>query len=223
MDQTDDRIQQDIKDILQTRMAISDKLEMLEHRVEEKVERSRTAVKELVDHTAGVVEGMMDKTKMTLDPLHQFSQRPWVVLGGAVMLGYIAGLIESRMRATGVHPYYTPEAEGAPVMPPGSRQERAAPEEGVYPYYPTGYPTGHERQKADARRMPPHMSFLQDVADGLMDEVDHIKAGVIEAGRVFLRDVSTHVIPSLLHTLGDRVMKRAGSPERDSPYRPSDR
>jgi hypothetical protein len=223
MDQTDDHIKQDIKDILQTRTAISDKLEMLEHRVEEKMERSRTAVKDLVDHTAGGVEGLMDKTNTTLDPLHQFSQRPWVMLGGAIMLGYIAGLVESRMRATGVYPYYTPETEGATVMPSGPRQERAAPEEGVYPYYPTGYPTSRERQREGARPMPPHMSFLQDVAEGLMDEVDHIKAGVIEAGRIFLRDVSTNIIPSLLHTLGDRVMKRASSPERDSPFHPPDR
>ncbi len=228
MAQTDDHIEQDIKDILQTRMAISDKLELLEHRVEEKMERSRTAVKDLVDHTAGVVEGLMDKTKTTLDPVHQFNQRPWVMLGGAIMLGYIAGLVESRMRATGVHPHYTPGAEGAGVMPSAPRQERAAPEEGVYPYYPTGYPTGREgqtkrRQSGNMTPMPPHMSFLQDVADGLMEEVDHIKAGVIEAGRVFLRDVSTHLIPSLLHTMGDRVMKRAGSSERDSPVHPSDR
>jgi hypothetical protein len=220
MDHTDDRIEQDIKDILKTRVAISDKLEMLEQRVEEKMERSRVAVKDLVDHTAEVVEGMMDKTKRTLDPLHQFNQRPWLMLGGAIMLGYIAGLVETKMRSTGVYPYYTPDAEGARVMPPGSREDRGRPEEGVYPYYPTG-----ENPKAGsgARPMAPHLSILQDVSDGLMEEFDHIKAGVIAAGRVFLRDVSTHIIPSLLHSLGDRVMKSAGSSERTSSFRRPDR
>jgi hypothetical protein len=219
MDHTDDRIEQDIKNILKTRVAISDKLEMLEQRVEEKMERSRVAVKDLVDHTAEVVEGMMDKTKRTLDPLHQFNQRPWLMLGGAVLLGYIAGLVEAKMRSTGVYPYYTPDAEGARVMPPGSREERGAPEEGVYPYYPT-----RETRKggSGARAMPPHLSILQDVSDGLMEELDHIKAGVIAAGRVFLRDVSQHIIPSLLHSLGDRVMKSAGS-ERASTFRSPDR
>lgn len=217
MDQTDDRIEQDIKNILQSRVAISEKLEMLEQRVEEKMERSRMAVKDLVDHTAGVVEGMMDKTKQTMDPLHQFSQRPWVMLGAAVLLGYLAGLVETRMRSSGVYSYYTPETEGATVMPPGSRAERTSPEEGVYPYYPTGQ---GRQSGARSRPMTPHMSFLQDVSDGLMEEVDHIKAGVIAAGRVFLRDVSTHIVPSLLHSLGDRVMKSAGSPERTSPFRP---
>ena len=220
MDQTDDRIEQDVKDILQTRMAISDKLEMLEQRVEEKMERSRMAVKDLVDHTAGVVEGMMDKTKQTLNPVHQFSQRPWVMLGAAVMLGYMAGLVETKMRSSGVYPYYTPETEGADVMPPGSRESRTAPEEGIYPYYPTGQ---GRQSGARPRPMGPHMSFIQDVYEGLMEEVDHIKAGVIAAGRVFLRDVSTNIIPSLLHSLGDRVMKSAGSSERPSPFRPPDR
>ncbi|HEX2056528.1 MAG TPA: hypothetical protein VHF07_08540 [Nitrospiraceae bacterium] len=220
MDHTDDRIEEDIKDILKTRVAISDKLEMLEQRVEEKMERSRMAVKDLVDHTAEVVESMMDKTKRTLDPLHQYNQRPWLILGGAIMLGYIAGLIEAKMRSSGVYPYYTPDTTGATVMPPGSKEERAAPDEGVYPYYPTG----EDRERgADARRMPPHLSIVQDVADGLMEELDHIKAGVIAAGRVFLREVSTQIIPSLLHSLGDRVMKSAGSSERASSFRSPDR
>jgi hypothetical protein len=219
MDQTDDRIEQDIRDILKTRVAISDKLEMLEQRVEEKMERSRMAVRDLVDHTAEVVDGMMDKTKRTLDPLHQFNQRPWLMLGGAIMLGYVAGLIEAKMRSTGVYPYYTPDAEGASVMPAGSREERPTPEKGVYPYYPTG-----EGRKggSGARAISPHMSILQDVSDGLMEEFDHIKAGVIEGGRVFLREVSTQIIPSLLHSLGDRVMKSARSSERTS-FRPPDR
>ena len=105
-------------------------------------------------------------------------------------------------------------------MPPGSRDERRPPEEGVYPYYPTG--RGQEG-RSGARPMAPHLSFIQDVSDGLMEEFDHIKAGVIAAGRVFLRDMSTHIIPSLLHSLGDRVMKSAGSPERTSSFRPPDR
>lgn len=217
MDHRDDHIEEDIKNILHTRVAITNKLEMLEQRVEEKMERSKMAVKDLVDHTAGVVEGMMDKTKQTFDPLHQFSQRPWVMLGAAVMLGYMAGVIETKMRSSGVYPYYTPETEGATVMPPGSREERTPPEEGVYPYYPTGR---RAQTGTGPRPMAPHLSFFQDVADGLMEEVDHIKGGVIAAGRVFLRDVSTRIIPSLLHSLGDRVMKDAGSSERPSSFRP---
>ena len=220
MDHRDDHIEKDIKNIAHTRMAISDKLEMLEQRVEEKMERSKTAVKDLVDHTAEVVDAVMDKTKQTLDPLHQFGQRPWVMFGAAVLLGYMAGLIETKMRSSGVYPYYRPEMEGATVMPPVSREERAAPEEGVYPYYPTGR---GRKGGAGTRPIAPHMSFFQDVADGLMEEVNHIKAGVIAAGRVFLREVSTHIIPSLLHSLGDRVMKDAGSSERPSSFRPSDR
>jgi hypothetical protein len=219
MDQTDDRIEQDIRNILKTRVAISDKLEMLEQRVEEKMERSRMAVRDLVDHTAEVVDGMMDKTKRTLDPLHQFNQRPWLMLGAAIMLGYVAGLVEAKMRSTAVYPSYTPDTEGASVMPPGSKEERGTPAEGVYPYYPTGE---GRRTSPGARAMAPHMSILQDVSDGLMEEFDHIRAGVIEAGRVFLREVSTQIIPSLLHSIGDKVMKSAGSSERRS-FRPPDR
>lgn len=219
MDQTNDRIEQDVKEILQTRMAISDKLEMLEQRVEEKMERSRTAVQELVDHTAEVVEGMMDKTKQTLDPVHQFRERPWLMLGGAILLGYVAGLVETKMRASGVHPYYPPDTEGADVMPPGGPEQAGQPEEGVYPFYGAG--RGKSGEGA-SRPIPPHLSFLQDVADGLMEEVDRVKAGLVEAGRVFIREASSQLIPALLHSIGDQVKKRS-TMDRDSPYRPSNR
>ena len=55
MDQRTTRIEQDIKDIVHTRVAIAEKLEMLEQQVEQKMERSKVAVRDLVDHTAGVI------------------------------------------------------------------------------------------------------------------------------------------------------------------------
>ena len=124
-----------VKDIVHTRVAIAEKLEMLEQQVEQKMERSKIAVRDLVDHTAGVVGDMVHKTKQTLDPLHQFGERPWVMLGGAVMLGYLAGMLEARLRSSGVYPYYTGDApHEAPVMP--SSQQDDEPRPGVYPYYP---------------------------------------------------------------------------------------
>ena len=148
MDQRTTRIEQDIKDIVHTRVAIAEKLEMLEQQVEQKMERSKVAVRDLVDHTAGVVGDMVHKTKQTLDPLHQFGERPWVMLGGAVMLGYLAGMLETRLRSSGVYPYYTGDApHEAPVMP--SSQQDDEPRPGVYPYYPD--PSEKQRARGATR------------------------------------------------------------------------
>jgi ElaB/YqjD/DUF883 family membrane-anchored ribosome-binding protein len=219
MDLRDDRIKEDVKDILHTREAIADKLEMLERRVEERMERSRMAVKELVDHTADVVEDVMDKTKRTFDPIHQFRERPWLILGGAVALGYLVGMIENRMRSSGVYPYYTPDTAGADVMPDGSRTEDAEMRhEGIYPFYPgNGEREPGRRETRAASRIP----FVQDIVSELTKELDTVKEGIIQAGREFIRDISTQVVPALFRSFSERALSGIRHPEREGASRNS--
>jgi hypothetical protein len=71
-DESDD-IRQEIKkgrqEIANTRSAIAKKLAMLDHRVEE------------------VVDGVKD----TFDLRSQVKQRPWLIMGGALLVGYVLG------------------------------------------------------------------------------------------------------------------------------------
>lgn len=71
-DESDD-IRQEIKkgrqDIANTRSAMAKKLAMLDHRVEEAV----------------------DGVKDTFDLRSQVKQRPWVIMGGALLVGYVLG------------------------------------------------------------------------------------------------------------------------------------
>lgn len=221
MDQRSTRIEQDIKDIVHTRVAIAEKLDLLERQVEQKMEQSKVAVRDLVDHTAEVVGGMVHKTKQTFDPFHQFGERPWVMLGGAVMLGYLAGVLEARLRSTGVYPYYTGDApHEAPVMPSSSESEEPRP--GVYPYYPAS--GGRQRlREADASQGDGLASSLfQEVTKEMMDELDHVKAGLIEAGRTFIRDVTSQIVPTLLRSLSQSTSGGRSSEFR-ARYHQSDR
>ena len=99
MDQGRGDIGQDVRDILETRNAISEKLEILEHRFQETVQGTRTAVEEVVDRTKSTVEEMVDRvrdtaddfvdrTKQTFDPTYQVQQHPWAMVGGAILVGY---------------------------------------------------------------------------------------------------------------------------------------
>ena len=222
MDQRTTRIEQDVKDIVQTRVAIAEKLEMLEQQVQQKMERSKIAVRDLVDHTAGVVGDMVHKTKQTLDPLHQFGERPWVMLGGAVMLGYLAGLLEARLRSSGVYPYYTGDApHEAPVMPSSQQDDEARP--GVYPYYPAAGGAQRARGSDSSRGSGMASSLLQDVTKEMMEELDQVKAGLIEAGRSFIRDVTSQIIPTILRSLSQGTSARSRSTEHRARYRPTDR
>ena len=222
MDQRTTRIEQDVKDIVQTRVAIAEKLEMLEQQVEQKMERSKIAVRDLVDHTAGVVGDMVHKTKQTLDPLHQFGERPWVMLGGAVMLGYLAGLLEARLRSSGVYPYYTDDApHEAPVMP--SFQQDDEPRPGVYPYYPAAGGAQRARGSDSSRGSGIASSLLQDVTKEMIEELDQVKAGLIEAGRSLIRDVTSQIIPTILRSLSKSTSSESRSSEYRARSRPTDR
>ena len=39
-------------------------------------------------------------------------------------------------------------------------------------------------------------SLLQDVTKEMMEELDQVKAGLIEAGRSFIRDVTSQIVPT---------------------------
>jgi ElaB/YqjD/DUF883 family membrane-anchored ribosome-binding protein len=107
-------------DIEDKRTSMSEKLELLEERVRDTLQETRSAVegivenvKETVDETVVVVKetvegarstvdnlvenvkGTMDDTavmvKQSFDLYYQVEQRPWLMVGGSVMVGYLLG------------------------------------------------------------------------------------------------------------------------------------
>jgi ElaB/YqjD/DUF883 family membrane-anchored ribosome-binding protein len=117
LEQSIEETRQDIED---KRASMSEKLELLEERVRDTLEETRSAVegivenvKETVDETVGAVKetvegarstvdnlvenvkGTMDDTatmvKKSFDLNYQIEQRPWLMVGGAVLVGYFLG------------------------------------------------------------------------------------------------------------------------------------
>ena len=76
MDERRSDIGQDVKDIVQTRNAISQKLEMLEHRFHETVEETKTSVEDMVDRVKDAADDIVVRTKQTFDPTYHVDQRP---------------------------------------------------------------------------------------------------------------------------------------------------
>lgn len=122
-----------------TRTALTEKLEDLEEQVAARVRNTTDSVTETVEHVKEAVENTVhtvsdtvDRTvesvKDTFDVNRQVQQRPWLMLGGAVLLGYIGGRLLERMlppipRANGYQPpRYEPlatsyQAAPAPAKP----------------------------------------------------------------------------------------------------------
>jgi len=114
MDQREDDIRQHIRE---TRVSMTEKLEMLEERVQGTIEGARSTVedivgnvkgtvddtvekvKETVDDTVGKVKGTVNDTfarvKRTIDLRYQLDRHPWLMFGGAVAAGYVLGSLGS--------------------------------------------------------------------------------------------------------------------------------
>jgi ElaB/YqjD/DUF883 family membrane-anchored ribosome-binding protein len=186
MDQRRSDVGQDVRHILETRTAISQKIEMLEHRIQETVEETRTTVEEMVDRVKDAADDFVDRTKQTFDPTYQVHQHPWAMVGGAILVGYVLGTLESRMasgaRPSGVYSYYPTDAEqeGAPVMPTTGRLQQS--------------------------------TLWQEVSQEISGEIEHAKHAMIEVGRTFVRDFFQQALPALGQSFfGGRGHRPVGS------------
>jgi ElaB/YqjD/DUF883 family membrane-anchored ribosome-binding protein len=91
---TDD-IQQDIedtqRDINDTRSAMTEKLELLGERVRETVEDAQASVEGIVEKVKGTVEDTVATVQRIFDLHYQVEQHPWLLVGGATLVGYLLG------------------------------------------------------------------------------------------------------------------------------------
>lgn len=94
--------------MLETRTALTEKLEALEERVvstvkdtTDAVSETVEAVKDAVESTVDTVKGTVSETvdsvkesvKETFDLNHHFQTHPWMMLGGATLVGYLGGCL----------------------------------------------------------------------------------------------------------------------------------
>lgn len=129
-------IQETRRDIEETRASMTEKLELLEERVRETVESATSTVEDIMDNVKGTVsqtvevvketvtdaqatvedivenvkdtmDGTLTTVKQSFDLHYQMEQHPWLMFGGAAVVGYLAGggfaRRSSRGSYTGAH------------------------------------------------------------------------------------------------------------------------
>jgi ElaB/YqjD/DUF883 family membrane-anchored ribosome-binding protein len=213
MDQRTTTIDQDLKDIVDTRVAIAEKLELLEQRIIDTAEGATMKFSRMLDETTQSVNQMVDKTKAALDPIHKVDEYPWLMLGGAVCAGLVIGLLDSRSRRGGVYPYYPSGAHASHVMPESGRDEEAAKhqKEGIYEYYPSARQSGRD-QGTDKRQ--------SGMWDGLMrefgQEAEQAKAALIEVGRSVMTELVRKMVPEIAKSLGVNLSAQRGTDQDSS-------
>jgi ElaB/YqjD/DUF883 family membrane-anchored ribosome-binding protein len=93
--------------MLETRTALTEKLETLEEEVASKVkgttesvaetvETVKEAVQETVHTVKDTVENTVETVKETFDVRRQVERHPWMMFGGAVLLGFVGGRLLTR-------------------------------------------------------------------------------------------------------------------------------
>lgn len=116
--------------MFETRTALTEKLETLEEQVADKIKGTTDSVvetvetvKEAVESTAHTVSATVEKTvetvKETFDLSHQVNEHPWLVFGGAVLLGYVAARLAGRLSSeNGATNGVAPPSDFRVRMPP---------------------------------------------------------------------------------------------------------
>lgn len=91
----------------ETKSQLTNKLESLEHQVSETVQSTGSAVtatvgavQETVETVTGAVQDAVHSVAKAFDLKHHMDTHPWLVLGGSVVLGYLAAdLLEASARS----------------------------------------------------------------------------------------------------------------------------
>jgi ElaB/YqjD/DUF883 family membrane-anchored ribosome-binding protein len=187
----------------ETRASLTDKLETLEQQVVETVQDATSAVtdtvenvteavKDTVDTVKESVEGTVEAVQETFDLRLQVERYPWVVMGGSVVVGFIAGrLVDGLTRAPGSHA----EPEKASSSSAAARENG-----GGRPFYSEG---------AASRRTNPategglaEQGWLHSLAEHFGPELTKLKSLAIGTALGVFRDL---VKPLLPEQLGDKV------------------
>jgi ElaB/YqjD/DUF883 family membrane-anchored ribosome-binding protein len=207
MDQRAHDVEEDLNNILQTRLALADKIETLERRVQETVQTTKTAALDALDQAKNTAADWIESTTQQLNPSLQAGRRPWVMVGTAIAIGLLAGLAEQHRRGTRVYPYYPPRAGGADVMPERGQSDLPS---GVYPFYGREAPRRSEGSRnPDASRSDRPMAGLlgplrdmwNELTDELAQERSRLQNTALHAGRLFIQDVVRIAGQSLLDQL----------------------
>jgi iron-sulfur cluster repair protein YtfE (RIC family) len=123
MDQREDNLRQDIED---TRASMTEKIEMIENRVHETMDGTKSTIDNVMDnvkrvqgtveHTKVTIDNVLEtikesmneaieRAKYTADLIDQVHKNPWIMFGCAILTGYALSSIEHK-NSRSPHPNY---------------------------------------------------------------------------------------------------------------------
>ena len=161
MDQRD--IGEDVRQIVETRAAISEKVALLKHRINETVRDSQAKVDDLARHLRETAASFMIQTKQQVDPRPYLLAHPWGSVCGAVVIGFVIGQVASQVASR-------QRVSGRPADPLQIAQRISEPAPMI-------------------RRQRGQSSVWQHVSELIKGEIEQLKEAAIERGRHMISDI----------------------------------
>jgi len=197
MDRGAEQMAEDLRDIMDTRVAMTEKLDAIHQHVGGTMTHAKRVMKQVSGHTASSVRGATRTTMTVLEPILQWGRHPWMLVGGALMVGYTVGTLQ-RQFATRVYPYYPPGAKGAPVMPEDAPAASASHEPGVYPFYPQHWTRTSNTAQGSGERPP----VWAELETAVREELDQAKSSLVWIARGIVREFFRQTVPVLVRKVG---------------------
>jgi len=188
MDAEPDVIRQDIE---QTRSALTEKLETLEEEVKDTVRSAKETVEETIENVTETVQETVETVQRTFDLEYQMQQRPWVLIGGSVAAGLVAGYVADNLRPQAAS--WQESGRNVPPPPP-SMAEGGGAWGSQQAYY------------APPRREGP--TFFQSLLGRFDKEIGMVKELAIGYATGVLRDMIKEALPAVKDRI-EQVMDSA--------------
>jgi ElaB/YqjD/DUF883 family membrane-anchored ribosome-binding protein len=91
MGRVEERVQETVEGLMST---VHSAMEGFKQ-IQETVDGAKAAVDEMLDSVKGTVNETVERVKPTADLLDYVQQNPWLLMGSAILMGYILGSLAS--------------------------------------------------------------------------------------------------------------------------------
>jgi gas vesicle protein len=209
MDKRTESIQQDID---RTQDSMTGKMEEIEGRMQGTAQQVRSSMDETVDRTVDNVKSSVghnvEKFKDQVDIQQLVEERPWLMFGGSVLVGYMLGNMtessSSRQHVQYDHPAYPAYAAGyghSADADNDDRRQRYYEDDVRRTPAARGSYESHASQSSGSSRMSSTKAetsdFVDDVLDQFREEVDTLKDAAMATMTRVLRDTLQDNMPQL--------------------------
>jgi len=186
------------EEIDQTRSDLAQKVEQLEEKVRDTVLSATENVNETIESVTSTVQQTVHSVKRTFDLNYQMQVRPWTIIGGTVVAGFLVGALISRTRPRRT---WQGSDRQADLMPPSER-----------------YLSEPEPQRAPPAPAAPRSSLVSGLMEQFGPEINKVKEVAIGYLVGMARDAIKDALPAvgaqIEEVMNSATTKLGGEPVR---------